>query len=70
MTRCGWTICGADGRKRYRGSRFHIRGGLQAIPLKHHDLVPGPRQQQLGEQACGTAPAMAISNACPSRRPL
>jgi len=43
--------------ERRGGGRFHIGGGLEAVPPEHHDLVPGPGQQQPGEQARGTAPS-------------
>ena len=42
--------------KRRRGGGFHVRGRLEAVPLEDQDLVPGPGQQQPGEQARGTAP--------------
>jgi hypothetical protein len=42
--------------KRRRRGGLHVRGRLEAVPLEDQDLVPGPRQQQPGEQARGTAP--------------
>jgi hypothetical protein len=43
------------GAERRRGGGFHVRGRLKAVPLEDQDLVPGPGQQQPGEQARGTA---------------
>ena len=42
--------------ERRRGGGFHVWSRLEAVPLEDQDLVPGPGQQQPGEQARGTAP--------------
>ena len=42
--------------ERRRCGGFHVRGRLEKVPLQDKDLVPGPGQQQPGEQARGAAP--------------
>jgi hypothetical protein len=42
--------------ERRRSGGFHVRGRLEKVPLQDKDLMPGPGQQQPGEQARGAAP--------------